>query len=88
LPAVVFNEDEPDADVAPVDLPLPGRTGTQTNDPSLFRNLWTSEVDDWEGRVNVVWERSKGSREGSDGRSAMRSERSDMADGVGSVVGR
>lgn len=85
LPAVVFALEA----VEPAtDLPFPGRTGTQTNDPSLFRNLWTSEVDECEGWVNVDWERSIWSREGSDGKSAVRSERSDIVGfGVDVVVG-
>lgn len=83
LPAVVFALE---AFEPATDLPFPGRTGTQTNDPSLFRNLWTSEVDECEGRVNVDWERSIGSREGSDGKSAVRSERSDIVRLVVDVV--
>lgn len=83
LPAVVFALKT--VELA-TDLPFPGRTGTQTNDPSLFRNLWTSEVDECEGRMNVDCERSRGRREGSDGKSAVRSERSDIVRFVVDVV--
>ena len=60
------------------DLPLPGVIVTQTEDPSLFKNLWTSEVARWEGRVKVDCDRRSGTREGSDGNKAVSSERSDM----------